>query len=722
MNDDVKLICTDILRDLYGSSRRLAIYPLGHPVTQETLKKPLATLNGIFSFKHSFTVDLFKERVFGEGIVLDDTIFVSGMALEMKRHKLSTITISSDLAIGDLYHFLSMLIARPGPYEDNMARILKAKNIKSVAVNLPSPPRLYSFDKIEFSSGEKFSLEERVKEIISEKPGIITSYYVGKLKSDEDVSLQIGVDFRLSYLARHFKEILLHLDREQGLLLIENALLSTNWLDDSIDSQAILGLRRIFEDCLAENSDQETLSSIFHLLKKVGAPEMILNQFFNKTSLLKLKTFQESEKIVETLRISDPSKVDAAALRKTVFKLAASHQKDFLRGLLAQLIKSLSSEMVVHRQQAAGLLSSAADVLANGGFFDEFSFICKEAVQLSLLPTETSEPVELTADLIWLAVKNNRWQEFKVLTRTLRGICDDRFQNENKRKLAESRLTELSGSDVIFKIASNLSDLSRSDEANEFFEGLSALGSRDIIRMLAGKLTHPDINIRSRMIKLLISMKSNAGDVITEQLAEMIKRVDGGQISDEDWYYFRNALRVIKEVHAEQAIPCLEIITTWPSSKMKLEVIKTLETMPPESAVKLLDKLSSDNDIEVRKAAVVAMGLSSDKIMIPYLREVFMKHSECRHIAVASLGRIGEPQARDILIELFESPDIYKGLGISRKESDEIRVTILKALAAIGDEVSQRKISQYSAKPVERSLFSKDIISSTAKIILGARK
>jgi hypothetical protein len=722
MNNDIKQISLNIVRDLYGGSRRLAMYPLGHPTTQETLKKPLGMLNEIFVFKHSFTIDLFKERVLGEGVLLDDSVFVSGMALEMKKHKLSRITFYSDIAIGDLYHFLALLVSRSGPYEDNMARILKAKNIHAIELNLDSPPRLYVFDKIDPGSAEKFILEERIKAVISSKPDIIGLYYMGKLRNDEDILKELGIDLRLSFMARYFKETLLHLERDKALELIKNAMLSTNWLDDKIDSQAVLGLRRIFEDYLAENFDEEVLSDIYRILKEVGTPDFIMDQFFNKSSFLKLKTFQESEEIVEALKYSDPLKIDPVALRKTVFKLAASRQKTFLVGLLNQLIMSLSLPVATQRQGGEKLLMSAAEVLANGGFFEEYSHICKEIVQLALLPTETSEPIDLAADLVWLAIKNSRWQEFKVLARTIRGVSDDHLQAENKREQAAVRLSEISSSDTVFRTASELSDLSRSDDANDFFEGLSVLGSRDIIKMLSGKLTHPDINIRSRMIKLLVSMKSDAGEIISEKLGEMVARVDSGSISDEDWYYFRNALRVIKEVRALQAIPHLEIMSNWPSTRIKLEVVKTLETMPAENAFKLLDRLSNDDYLEVKKAAVTAMGLSEDKCMIPYLRDIFLKKPECRQAALISLGRIGEPVARDTLIGIYENPQLFKDLGVSKKEAEEIRATIIRALTNIGDEISLHKIALYSQKPQEKWLSPKEILSSTAKIILGAKK
>jgi HEAT repeat protein len=180
-------------------------------------------------------------------------------------------------------------------------------------------------------------------------------------------------------------------------------------------------------------------------------------------------------------------------------------------------------------------------------------------------------------------------------------------------------------------------------------------------------------------------------------------------------------LRVIKEVRAEGAIPLLDIMSNWPSVRIKLEIVKTLETMPPDGACQLLDKLTRDNDGEVRKAAVVAMGLSGDKCMIPYLRQIFMTNSECRHIAVAALGRIGDIPARDILIEIFEDPQLFKDLGISKKDTDELRATILKALSVIGDEVSMQKITEYSNRTSDRSIFGRDLLSNTAKIILGAK-
>src|SRR4030067_2375224 len=244
MNKNIKQYCVDILRDMYAGSRRLAMYPLGHPTTQETLKKPLGALNEVFAFKHSFTIELFRGRLLTEGILLDDSVFVNGIALEMKKHKLTNIVVGSEVTIGDLYHFLSTLVAKPGPYEDNVARILKAKNISAIAVDIENPTCTFNFDTSLQSPGtSQYSMDQRIKEILADKPGIIALYYLGQIKDDYEVLKELGIDFRLAFLTRFFRDSLMQLDRDKGLNLIEQTILATNWLHDAIRYQSALGLK-----------------------------------------------------------------------------------------------------------------------------------------------------------------------------------------------------------------------------------------------------------------------------------------------------------------------------------------------------------------------------------------------------------------------------------------------------------------------------------------------
>jgi len=719
---DIKKLSLDILRDLYGSSRRLTMYPLGHPVTQDTLKKPLESINKIFSFKHSFTIELFKEKLLAEGICLEDTIYVSGLALDMKKHKLANIGLCSNINVGDLYHFLLLLTSGPGHYEDNIARVLKSKNVGSVLVNIDNPPRLFNFDQTGVAGdATQFSLEKRTRNIIGRHPAIIAAFYMNKIKTDDDVLKWLNVDYRVGYISRQFKDAFQEMGIDQGKKLLENTVYSTNWLDDDINPDTLIGLKKLFADFLGKYKDDNILAELYELFKKVGAPDSILEQIFSKSTVLKLRTFQESEEIINTLRFSDPSQIDPGQLKKTLFKLAAAGQRNYFGDLVDQLLKSLSSPTNELRQKGLHLVITAGEVLSRGGFPVEFNYICREAIRLALIPSDSLESIELAAALAWQSLKDNMWQELKFLTGTLKGIKEDKMHPESKRIMAADKLTEISESSLLAETFSSILEKGWSDDTGGFFDTFSNLGARGIIRMLAEKITHPDINMRSRVIRLLVGMKKDSADILTQILAEQIEKYGGGPLSEEQWYFYRNILRVLKEVRADEAVTYLELMTAWPDSRLKLEIIKTLEGMPAENAGKLLEKLASDIDPEIRKAAVVAMGLTGHPDMIPRLINIFLNLPDSRVNAIAAIGRIGGSQARDRLIEIFEDDSYFAEFDIPKRDTEQIRIAILKALARIGDHAAMEKLEEYSHTDFDKSLFKKDLLSNTAKLILDSK-
>ena len=716
---DIKKISSDILRDLYGASRRLSMYPLGHPITQETLKKPLELLNHIFLLKHSFNIECHKDRLIAEGILLDDTVYVSGIVLDMKKHKLSNLAIFSHVQIGNLYYFLSELIARPDPRTKGLADILKSKDISAIAVNIPKTRNIFHFDGPERTAEYSAkSLDKRLKSIIAHNPSINAAYYMGRMKDDDDVLKYLETDFRLGFLSKYIKESLIMLNSESAVKLLEEVVFTTNWLDDSLDSRAVIGLKRLFNDYLSQQGDNQALMDIYQLFKKVGAPESVINQIFDRSHALKLRTFQDSEEIVNTLRFSDPSQIKPDYLKKTIFKLASAGQKEYLFDIINQLVNSITGTTRNVRQQALELLTLAGDVISGGGFFDEFGSLSRMAVKLSLMPDDIIETAELTSNLAWQALRKKRWQELKFLVRMLTGITTDKMQPQSKRDFVAKRILELRESSLLLETVNDMLEGDWDEETGGFFDATANLGSTKIIMSLVEKITSPDTNLRSRIIKILVSMNESSAEVLSQLLAEEVEKYDGRKLDEEKWYLLRNILRVLKEVNAEEALPSLEIMSGWKDNRIKLEIIKTLEGMSLAGSAKLLQKFSDDEDFEIRKTAITAMGLTGHPDMIPKLNAIIHNLPECRVMAVAALGRIGGTKARDLLIELFENEELQGTLSLSGKEVEEVRVAILKALSRIGDNKSLDKLEEYSQKKFSKSLFKKDLLSNTAKIIL----
>ena len=99
---DIKEVCLDIHRDLYSASRKLIMDTMGHPKTNETLIKPLNSLNTIFSFKKSFVMQVYNGRLVCEGLLLENIIFVEGLIRDFEKHDIAVVEFSSELILADL--------------------------------------------------------------------------------------------------------------------------------------------------------------------------------------------------------------------------------------------------------------------------------------------------------------------------------------------------------------------------------------------------------------------------------------------------------------------------------------------------------------------------------------------------------------------------------------------------------------------------------------------
>lgn len=715
---DIKAVSLDILRQLYSASKKLLLYPLGHPITNETLKKPLEWLNGIFRFKNTFVIQTFGERLLAEGLLLDETVFVKGFLLDLKKHNIKSVEFSADLALGDLYHFLNKLLEPRSPTDDYFQKFLDSKGVKTITINSLNPLTLYNFDETVINSPKaKFLLHERVKELIFTNPGILLFYYQGKLKNDDQIAYKLGVDLRLTFLANSFSSVLSEMPEETVLDVFKQFIYSTNWLGEIPNAEVFDGVRRLWKDYSRKNDNVSVLLSVYDLFKSVGATPEILDFVFDKGAMARLKAIRDAEEIIGFLKSSQAREVDFDHLKRTVFKLAIENHNSSLEQLLEQLLACLTVRHTDTRQRGLRLTIKAVDTLADGSFWELYNGLIKGTLQMALKPKSGSEIVELVARIAEKSASLCRWEEFKICIQTLKNIAQE--SSENKEKLANDRLAELGDSPVIVDIL--VDAVITGKGGSELYEAISSIASKKVASSLVEKIDSSAKAVRARVIKALIGMGKVIGPEITRILASIVG--DGEKTDDETWYRMRNIMRVIGHIKYIEALPYFEVLTGWRQKRIKLEAVSACEAMESPATGAILSKLALDSDNEVRKAAVVAMGMSGHPDMVKYLRMLFDDERSARVLLIAALGRIGGSHVRDILIDLYENENIFKDLGISKKEEEDIKVAILKSLSKIGDDVSKSRIELYSKKQSGKSgLFKRDVLSQTAKILLDGNQ
>jgi len=307
-----------------------------------------------------------------------------------------------------------------------------------------------------------------------------------------------------------------------------------------------------------------------------------------------------------------------------------------------------------------------------------------------------------------------RWQEFKLTIQTLKGL--DRKSSNSVVTLASRALNRLATSPILSDII--VDGIISGRASSELFESLAALSSRQIALSLIDRIDAPDKAVRARAIKALISMGKEIGPQIADEISKLIG--NGEKEDDASWHRLRNLLRVVGHIKYVEALSYFEIIAGWSQKRVKLELISALEAMQAAAVGPLFSRLATDFDQEVRRAAVVGMGMTGHPDMISYLKNLLGHPQVDQVLLVAALGRLGGPKARDALIDIYENDRYFIKSGLNKKDEEAIRVAIIRALAKIGDAVSKSKVDHYSQQWSAKDKVSKaDILSHTARVLLG---
>jgi HEAT repeat protein len=714
---DIKRISLDIIRDYYSASRKLVMYPLGHPNTNDTLKKAVESLNEIFAIKRSFVIQTFGGRLIAEGILMDENVFVNGLLMDFKRHGIDTAVFYSDLLLGDLYHFLSKLIEPNSPIEDHFRKFLTSQNVKTIAVNIPKPKTLYNFDETAIgAANSKFSLMEHLKALICAQPDFSVAYYLGHLTNDEQVAEKLKIDLRFSFIKSRLPAVIKTLPQNYVLDIYKQLIYSSDWLGQEAVPDSLKGLKSLWEDYFPEKPDYSILVPIYNTLKEVGAPRNLFGSIFDKAALSRILPLIDSDDIIELLKTNQAREIDFGRLKKTILRLVSDSNLGQLELLLKELLNSFASANSDTRQRGLRLAMAAVDALAESGFWKVFQNYVKEMLRLGMSPRAGQEIIELIERVAEKAANCGRWQELKLSLQTLRGISHEK---ENpKAAEAQSRIQALAVSQVMADI---LVEAVLSGKGGvELYDSIAALGSSRIADILIEKIDVPDKAVRARVIKALVGMGKEAGQPVTEAIAAIVTK--GESEDDNTWYRLRNLMRVAGMIRYIESLLYFEMLGNWKQKRIKLEVIAALESMRSPATGTILSKLAVDSDPDIRKAAIVAMGMTGHPDMVFYIKNLIGHPQVDLILVAAALGRIGGQKSRDVLIDLYENDRFFVVNKFSAKDEESIKMAIIRAMANIGDDVAKSKVELYSRQWLSKGKpFKSDFLSNTARILLGDR-
>jgi HEAT repeat protein len=502
---------------------------------------------------------------------------------------------------------------------------------------------------------------------------------------------------------------------EQALEVFKMAIFSTDWLDENVADDKLDGLRRLWDDYSSKSEDVSILLPVYNLFKSVGATNDVLEKTFDRGALIKLSAVRDAEEFIEYLKGQQASQIGFSHLRKTIFKLATESYSSPLEKLLKQLLIGVSTNDLDTRQRSLRLSIEALQTLADGSFWEIRDAFIKAILSHVHMSNVGYEIVELIGKLIESAIELNRWIELKICTQTLRAMAEDTSDFKNKKALAQ--IEDIIESSVTTDILLDAVISGKGDI--ELHESLAALKSPHVVVAILDKIDHEDKSVRARVIKALITMGRAAGSDVTAMLAGLVGA--GESNDDKTWYKLRNLIRVLGQVGYIEALPYFEVMAGWNQTRLKHEIITACEDLKSPATGIVLSKLAVDKSPEIRKAATIALGMSGFADMLKFINNLIYDPRSDKVLLVKALARIKGSRARNILIDLYEDEEYYNNLNIPKKDQEQIKLAILKALSKIGDDVAKCKIELYGSK-YKGGFFKKDVLSETATILLKELK
>jgi HEAT repeat protein len=197
---------------------------------------------------------------------------------------------------------------------------------------------------------------------------------------------------------------------------------------------------------------------------------------------------------------------------------------------------------------------------------------------------------------------------------------------------------------------------------------------------------------------LLSALKSNDW-IVRMHAAQALSRVKCAKTVEALIPLLQDKVKAVREEAAtalaaigDAAIPCLLLALTHEDWLVRLHAVESLgKARSPLAVDPLLSVLFNDRDSAVREDAVRALGDIGDAKAIDHLY-VAMREPGLRTLAVEALGRIGNPCAVSVLIDVVtgatppESTRTAVGCGEQWSEELITQGAAVRALGLIGDD------------------------------------
>lgn len=189
-------------------------------------------------------------------------------------------------------------------------------------------------------------------------------------------------------------------------------------------------------------------------------------------------------------------------------------------------------------------------------------------------------------------------------------------------------------------------------------------------------------------------------------------------LKDERWYVVRNMVTILGEINSPDSLRALQQTAEHPEPKVRKEVVKSLVKSAPQGGERTLVAMLDDSDREVVRQVIFSLGAIHSKAAVRPLLEIvtasdaFLKELELKKLAVSALGKIGDRQATEPLLDILH----VRGWLAPRRWL-ELKTTTATALGQMGDESALPALKRLSRHDSSFGIACSDAADNIERVV-----
>ena len=692
---DLRELGKEILRGLFLSSRRLALYTQEHPAEEDLSKKTFNWMKKLFRIRSYFDFHLYQEKFYAMGIPLEEEVFIRGLKIELSKFELGSVYIYSQVTSDELNIFLRRLSEKllPLPKNLNFQRFLEEKRINSIRVKKSEPGDTLLEESISLvEKCDDFEVRTFARISLQQDPQLILDLLLRKIRKDIDLEGKLKFDFRLKVFQSILLEEFSKLPGEKVKELLGNEFVRKDWEQISQDEEYLDGVKNLVKAFIHHPERDCLFSELKDVFVRQGAPENFFEKALDESDLLKIKTLRDSELVLDKLVSGEARAEEEESLKNLLIKLIDLNQVEKLKRTTDALWQNLFSEKENLRQTSFFWLKTFSS------FFLKYS---KELLQffvqemLSYKDRTDLRYFQLLENCAGQSIISREYGQFNKIIQEIKSDLGREHSPEKEKryiKIVQSFARDQIIQQLVKEIKSK-----RKEVWHKVGEALILIGGEKIAQALEPLLTDPDRTIRQVVLKIAGGGLGEAGANYFSRIIQddsNFQRDSSGNLTLDSWFKIRNILHILSDIKSEKSLAGLEKWIHDKDLKVKKAILQTLEKTGGKKSEELILALAQEEDKEIRKLALLALGSCGSESSVDKLKELFYEDEDNAILILHTIDSVGGEKSCKFLIEVINQPRIFEKGILGKKTDEEIKLEAVRALKKREDTDSAKKMGK----------------------------